>query len=373
MPRWPSTGALARRASGQSQFLSRMSHELRTPLNAVLGFTQLLQIEASRAGQEEHLAKLEHIRAAGDHLLSLINDVLDLSALESGELRLSLRPVELGELVHQSLPLLHSLAAQHGVALATGKAEGTARADPTRLRQVLINLVSNAIKYNRRGGQVLVETIADEGETMLVVPRHRSRPQRGPSTTCSSPSTASASRAKASMGTGIGLTIVRALVDGMNGADQVSSELGEGTAFTVRRRPRARQHNGERCRARTGGGGARPGQGTILYIEDNAVNVLLVEELVPRRRAAWSSSRAAGAGGVAEPPPWQPDLILVACSFRISTATRCCAAAGRSADARDALRGPRPTPCPRTCAAASLPALPTTGPSRSTSPSSWRH
>ncbi|MBV9891527.1 MAG: PAS domain-containing protein, partial [Rhizobacter sp.] len=165
--------ALAEREiQAKSQFLSRMSHELRTPLNAVLGFTQLLQVEARQSGHAEQLAKLEHIRDAGDHLLSLINDVLDLSGLESGEIRLSLQPVDLGELVGQSLPLVHSLAVQHGVEIATGRIAGVASADPTRLRQVLINLLSNASKYNRPGGEVVVEAAADHagvGEATLVV------------------------------------------------------------------------------------------------------------------------------------------------------------------------------------------------------------
>ena len=105
--------ALAEReVHAKSQFLSRMSHELRTPLNAVLGFTQLLQIEARRSADTAQLAKLGHIRAAGDHLLSLINDVLDLSGLESGELRLNLLAVDLGALVRETVPnrSLHSMA-----------------------------------------------------------------------------------------------------------------------------------------------------------------------------------------------------------------------------------------------------------------------
>ena len=307
--------ALAERGiQAKSQFLSRMSHELRTPLNAVLGFTQLLQIEASRDGQEEHLAKLEHIRAAGDHLLSLINDVLDLSALESGELRLSLRPVELGELVHQSLPLLHSLAAQHGVALATGKAEGTARADPTRLRQVLINLVSNAIKYNRRGGQVLVETSVDDGETMLVVRDTGRGLSRDQIDNLFEPFNRFGVESEGIEGTGIGLTIVRALVDGMNGRISVSSELGEGTAFTVRlpaAGPHA-GHNGETmASSKVAADPALDREGTILYIEDNAVNVLLVEELVRGVGGLVLVAELTGAGGVARAATLQPDLILV--------------------------------------------------------------
>ncbi len=307
--------ALAERGiQAKSQFLSRMSHELRTPLNAVLGFTQLLQIEASREGQEEHLAKLEHIRAAGDHLLSLINDVLDLSALESGELRLSLRPVELGELVHQSLPLLHSLAAQHGVSLETGQAEGTARADPTRLRQVLINLVSNAIKYNRRGGRVLVETSAADGETMLVVRDTGRGLNSDQIASLFEPFNRFGVENEGIEGTGIGLTIVRALVDGMNGRITVSSQPGEGSEFTVRLPASVTDAsgNGAALPHSTMVADDVPGrQGTILYIEDNAVNVLLVEELVKSLGGLVLVSELTGASGVSRAVGLQPDLILV--------------------------------------------------------------
>ena len=119
-----------REIQAKSQFLSRMSHELRTPLNAVLGFTQLLQLEARKERHAEQLAKLGHIRAAGDHLLSLINDVLDLSGLDAGEVRLSLQAVDLGAIVREALPLLQSLAEQHGVVVVTDGAAATPR--PTR-------------------------------------------------------------------------------------------------------------------------------------------------------------------------------------------------------------------------------------------------
>ncbi|HEX2541895.1 MAG TPA: PAS domain-containing protein [Caldimonas sp.] len=298
----------------KSQFLSRMSHELRTPLNAVLGFTQLLQIEAGRAGQEEHLAKLEHIRAAGDHLLSLINDVLDLSALESGELRLSLRPVDVGQLVHQSLPLLHSLAAQHGVSLETGNAEGSAHADPTRLRQVLINLVSNAIKYNRRGGSVLVETGTVDDEALLVVRDTGRGLNREQIDSLFEPFNRFGVEDEGIEGTGIGLTIVRALVDGMHGRIEVSSEPGEGTEFIVRL-PAAGSHGASHGAAAVVDDAAvedeSDRQGTILYIEDNAVNVLLVEELVRSVGGLRVVSELTGASGVARAASLQPDLVLI--------------------------------------------------------------
>ena len=191
--------ALAEREiQAKSQFLSRMSHELRTPLNAVLGFTQLLQIEARRASNAGQLAKLGHIRSAGDHLLSLINDVLDLSGLESGDMKLANQAVELGPLIRQSVPLVESLAAQHGVQLEIGPVAGIASGDPTRLRQVLINLLSNAIKYNRRGGRVVVQAREDGTSAVLSVRDSRPVSTRASWPACSNRSTASAPRAKAS-------------------------------------------------------------------------------------------------------------------------------------------------------------------------------
>ena len=146
----------------KSRFLARMSHELRTPLNAVLGFAQLLLAEeaGTDAGTQARRRRVEHIRSAGQHLLALINDVLDLSSLESGELRIALQPVALEPLVMQTLPLLGDLRESHGVQLQLGALEGSVLADATRLRQALLNLLTNAIKYNRRGGNVRIEALA---------------------------------------------------------------------------------------------------------------------------------------------------------------------------------------------------------------------
>ena len=306
-----------REIQAKSQFLSRMSHELRTPLNAVLGFTQLLQIEARQSAQSAQLAKLEHIRAAGDHLLSLINDVLDLSGLEAGELRLSMQPVDLGQLVRQSLPLLQSLASQHGVDLQTGHAEGIAQADPTRLRQVLINLLSNAIKYNRAGGTVHVESRDVDGQATLSV-RDTGRGLTGDQiASLFEPFNRFGVESEGIEGTGIGLTIVKALVDGMGGRIEVESSPGSGTVFTVAL-PAARADTSDPCNA---GGDTVPDvlgalapverSGTILYIEDNQVNVLLVEELVRAVGGVGVVSEASGAAGVERALALRPDLVLV--------------------------------------------------------------
>jgi signal transduction histidine kinase/CheY-like chemotaxis protein len=312
--------ALAEREiQAKSQFLSRMSHELRTPLNAVLGFTQLLQIEARKDRHPDQVAKLEHIRAAGDHLLSLINDVLDLSGLEAGEIRLSLRAVDLAELVRQSLPLLQSLAAQHGVDLVTSSHGGVACADPTRLRQVLINLLSNAIKYNRRGGKVVIETRGDDAEATLTVRdtgRGLSTEQIG---ALFEPFNRFGVESEGIEGTGIGLTIVKALVDGMKGHIDVTSEPGQGTAFTVRL-PAASAEPAPLALAADARALPEPmadsdddvePRGTILYIEDNHVNVLLVEELVKSLGGLAIVSEPTGAAGVARAIALRPDLVLI--------------------------------------------------------------
>jgi hypothetical protein len=306
-----------REIQAKSQFLSRMSHELRTPLNAVLGFTQLLQIEARRSAQSAQLAKLEHIRAAGDHLLSLINDVLDLSGLEAGEVRLSMQPVDVAQLVRKSLPLLQSLATQHGVLLEIGAAEGIAHGDQTRLRQVLINLVSNAIKYNRAGGRVVVEAQTVQGEEVTLSVRDTGRGLSAEQiASLFEPFNRFGAESEGIEGTGIGLTIVKALVDGMAGRIEVESNLGRGTVFTVTLPAAAivgsldPGDTGPDTVPTLGAAGVER-SGTILYIEDNAVNVLLVEELVASIGGLAIFSEETGAAGVERALALRPDLVLI--------------------------------------------------------------
>ena len=311
--------ALAEReVHAKSQFLSRMSHELRTPLNAVLGFTQLLQIEARRSANAVQLDKLGHIRAAGDHLLSLINDVLDLSGLESGELRLNLLAVDLGTLLREAVPLVESLAAQHGVTVEVGFAEGGARADPTRLRQVLINLLSNAIKYNRRGGRVFVQT-RNTGSHAVMRVRDTGRGLTPTQLAALfEPFNRFGAESEGIEGTGIGLTIVKALVEGMGGSVTVTSTPGEGTAFDVTL-PLASGAPAVVAVAQPAADFAHPAwneprrerAGKILYIEDNHVNVLLVEELVKSVAGLGIASEPTGTAGVARARSMQPDLVLI--------------------------------------------------------------
>jgi len=308
--------ALAERESeAKSQFLARMSHELRTPLNAVLGFAELLHAEARREGADARAGQLGHIRTAGGHLLSLINDVLELSELEARKLPLEARPVTLAALWAECLPLVEAMAVQGGVSLHADVGDATVHGDPRRLRQVLLNLLSNAIKYNRSGGHVWVTAQAGPSETLLSVRddgRGLSPAQRAQ---LFQPFNRLGAELDGIEGSGIGLVIVKTLVESMGGGVQAHSAGAVGTVFEVRlpagtppRLPVAAH-----ALALDAGGARnepRP-QGCVLYIEDNAVNVLLVEALLARHTALRLESEATGAAGVARAIDLQPDLLLI--------------------------------------------------------------
>jgi PAS domain S-box-containing protein len=220
----------------KTEFLARMSHELRTPLNAVLGFTQLMQIDRTEPPGPEQRRRLQLIREAGEHLLHMINDLLDLTRIESGGLALAPSRIELRELVLQVFALLSEAAARQGVSLELLPGPLLAvDADRTRLKQVLINLVSNAIKYNKPGGRVdLTVEPAGDGLFLIAVAdtgvgiaeEHLQRLfepfQRGPH------------ERSGIEGSGIGLALTQALVLRMGGTLGVQSRPGEGSVFSVR-------------------------------------------------------------------------------------------------------------------------------------------
>jgi PAS domain S-box-containing protein len=310
--------ALAQRESqAKSQFLSRMSHELRTPLNAVLGFAQLLLVDGEKVSAQTRTRRLEQIHSAGQHLLSLINDVLELSSLEGGELRVAALAVPLAPLVAETLPLVEKLARQRKVKLRTAALQGVALADPTRLRQVLLNLLTNAVKYNREGGTVTVESEPGEHGVVLRV----SDTGRGMSEVqvreVFEPFNRLGLEREGIEGTGIGLSIVKALVERMGGSVQVYSTPGQGSRFEVHlgacvpavapapgapmpqdaATPPATRTPGERAR--------------LLYIEDNPVNVLIVQELVAHRPNLSIDIAPDGLSGVSQATHSPPDLILV--------------------------------------------------------------
>ncbi len=293
----------------KTRFLSRMSHELRTPLNAVLGFTQLLQLEAGRANAETQLAKLAHIRSAGEQLLSLIDDVLDLSNLESGELQLHPKPVDLRALVAEVRTLVEALAGRRHVAVRAEAIAGVVRADPARLQQVLHSLLGNAINASGRGGQVVIDTRCDAARVVLGV-RDTGRGLAPQQLAHLFEPFSSPGGDHGSDGAGVGLTIAKALVEAMGGSITVSSRVGEGTLFEVTLPAHTSPDTAPpAASADAAAGCATPGQ--LLYIEDTPVNVLLVEELVRSLSGLRIVSEATGSSGVERARVLQPDAILI--------------------------------------------------------------
>jgi PAS domain S-box-containing protein len=307
---------IARRESqAKSKFLARMSHELRTPLNGVLGFAQLLLADdfGNDAKARARKRRVEQIHGAGQHLLSLINDVLDLSSLEGGELRIQLEPVALAPLAAETIALVEPLRARHEVTLAPGALEGYVLADTRRLRQVLLNLLSNAIKYNRPGGTVTIEaTREDAGVRLLVADNGRGMSDEQLAGLFEPFNRLGVEREDIE-GTGIGLAIVKALVDSMGGSVQVSSQAGVGTRFELLLRdagaPRPAPAPVVPQAATPRPAAAR--QATILYVEDNPINALIIRELVGRRPDIALHVAPDGTSGVAQAQALRPDLVLL--------------------------------------------------------------
>ena len=217
----------------KSDFLSRTSHELRTPLSAILGFAQYLQMRELESRERE---VIDRIVAAGNHLASLLNDVLDIARIEAGGLKVSLHPVPVNEAVAAATDLIQPTALEHGVAVeAQVENHHFVEADDQRLQQILLNLLSNAIKYNRDGGTVTVasrHTAPDELVRIDVI-------DTGPGIPPDKierlfvPYDRLGAEASKVQGIGLGLAVTKSLVELMGGSISVASEQGRGCTFTV--------------------------------------------------------------------------------------------------------------------------------------------
>ncbi len=311
--------ALARRDADEanrakSEFLSRMSHELRTPLNSVLGFGQLLQMDGLAGEQAE---SVDHIVRSGSHLLELIDEVLDISRIEAGRMSISLEAVQVRGAVDEAVALMGPAAAEREITIEVDHDVSCAahvRADQQRLRQVLLNLVSNAVKYNRDGGSVSLRCargvsgavlvgITDTGAGLSDEQRER----------LFEPFDRLGAEQSAVEGTGLGLALSKRFVELMDGSLSVESEPGHGTTFWLELQaaadPLAEAPTAERPRSANG---HHPSQDrTVLYIEDNVANFELVERALGRLGAVELLAAMGGGLGLELAAHHQPQLILL--------------------------------------------------------------
>lgn len=304
----------------KSEFLSRMSHELRTPMNSILGFAQLLDMgELAPA----HRKGVKYILKSGRHLLGLINEVLDISRIEAGKFSISIEPVRIGGIIVEMLDILKQFANQQQVTIELMDSPVNDRlimADKQRAKQVLINLVNNAIKYNHEGGSVVIKTeirpVNEKAHGMLRI--SFSDTGQGISADDLSKIFVPFERIGAEKtnieGTGLGLSVVSKLMEAMNGNIGVESTLGQGSNFWIEFPLYEGEHTIEDNRIELSDQSLNlmPESKTILYIEDNVSNIELVEQiLVNHSRGIKLISNVYGKQSVSMASELLPDLILL--------------------------------------------------------------
>lgn len=276
----------------KSEFLSRMSHELRTPMNSILGFAQLLEMGELNPGQKKGV---HHIMRSGKHLLDLINEVLDISRIEAGQLSLSLEPIQIKGVISEMTDLVSRQADERGIKIKLVDSETNMlflRSDKQRLKQILLNLINNAIKYNRPGGSIFLETLVMPKNEAGVTPIRILVRDTGLGIAeedlpkLFNPFERIGAEKSKTEGSGLGLSVVRKLVDAMGGKVGVESIPGEGSTFWVEfpRSDEPSERNKTRSELETLDYGLAVKTGTILYIEDNISNIELVEEIIASQR-----------------------------------------------------------------------------------------
>lgn len=323
----------------KSEFLSRVGHELRTPLNAIRGLAQVLARDHAAESTESRRPLLGHIVSAGDHLGALLDDLLDMSQIESGRLAIRAEPVPVAAVLRESVRMIAPQAAGHGISLDFGRIpDGLhVHADPTRLRQILLNLASNAVKYNRPRGSVRFEASAEilDGYVSISVSDTGEGMSRDEVGRLFRPfERLSRTDALSSEGLGLGLSIAQRLAQLMGGSIEVDSVRGRGTTFTVHLPLAATPHLDDRSRgpatrfapaaalghapggiAAPAGFGLAPYPGAVprrvLYVEDNRLNAVLMKQI--GRQVPGLALRVVESGeeALATIEEFQPDLLLL--------------------------------------------------------------
>lgn len=301
-------------SQAKSEFLSRMSHELRTPLNAILGFTQLVALDRQPAISERQREWTVQVQQAGWHLLHMIDEMLDLSRIEAGQLRLELGAVALAPVLRESLSLIEQDAQARQLKLQTliDPSVAAVRADPLRLKQILINLLSNAVKYNVDGGQlhVAVRRVAD-GRVAVAVSDTGLGLESDQLERLFEPFNRLGREQSRTEGTGLGLAISRRLAELMGGRLEAVSQARKGSTFTL-----------TLPEADAAAAGVRPVPGEasteptyryrqVHYIEDNETNAEVMRGILAQRPQVRLSVSDTGGGGLAAIRAEPPSLVLL--------------------------------------------------------------
>ncbi|WP_305727230.1 CHASE3 domain-containing protein [Hydrogenophaga sp.] len=306
---------LQRASRYKSEFLANMSHELRTPLNAILGFAQLVE-SGTPTPTPTQKRSVDQILKAGWYLLELINEILDLALIESGKLSLSVEPVSLTEVLTECRAMVESQAAQRGIGMAFPRmpAQGYVNADRTRLKQVLINLLFNAIKYNQPNGRVSVECTEQTAGTLRISVRDTGAgltPEQV--SQLFQPFNRLGQESGHEEGTGIGLVVTQRLVHLMGGDIGADSTQGVGSVFWVEMAlasaPGLALELTEEQPAPLAADGAE--MHTVLYVEDNPANLELVEQIIARRSNLRLLGAADASLGIEFARVYRPKVILM--------------------------------------------------------------
>lgn len=302
----------------KSEFLSSMSHELRTPLNAVLGFAQLMASDTPPPSASQQRS-LEQILNGGWYLLRLINEILDLSMIESGRVAMSREAMALTDVLRDCRAMIMPQAQKRNITLSFPSLDQPfyVHADLTRVKQVVINLLSNAIKYNRTGGSVQVECKPLGDKVRLSVRDTGNGLRSEQLAQLFQPFNRLGQEAGTEEGTGIGLVVTKQLVELMGGTLGVESEVGVGTLFWIELAASSApelqlgEHTGNMGREPSADAPLDAPRRKVLYVEDNPANLILVEQLIARRSDLGMLSAVDGHLGIALARQHQPDLILM--------------------------------------------------------------
>ncbi|QLG86904.1 response regulator [Chitinibacter bivalviorum] len=293
----------------KSDFLAHMSHELRTPLNAIMGFAQV--IEADDEGQHQILGS--YIHKAGQHLLGLINEVLDLASIEAGKLALRLESINVAEVIHDCIELTQFLAKDKGITIAAQPIAANCfiQADQRRFKQMLLNLISNAIKYNRPAGKVtLFVTQEQAGHWRITVSDTGVGISEQDQRKLFTPFNRVGDAQTQIEGTGIGLAFTRKLALLMKGQVGLSSEVNVGSQFWIDL-PAALAPDSAIVALHTPSAITTDTR-TILYIEDDLLSQKLIQNILAKQRPQYQIFVAkTGQEGLALAHQLVPDLILL--------------------------------------------------------------